>query len=82
MKKILFLLLAFGFSVSTFAQFNAMMQKKASVVAPFHRSQITNLDSPVVGEQSSNPIVSNKSVTTHPQVSVTMLTFKPTLPIK
>jgi hypothetical protein len=62
MKRFLFLVLALGIAVSSFAQFKALMQNKANVVAPMHKTTTTNVDLPVVGQQPANSYVSNKTI--------------------
>jgi hypothetical protein len=69
MKRLLFLILALGMTLSTFAQFGALMQKKANVVAPMHKT--TNIDLPVVGQLPPNNVVSNKSIMDDPVSSMT-----------
>jgi hypothetical protein len=71
MKKFLFLLLALGLGLSSFAQFDAMMKTKANLIAPMQRSLTTNIDIPVVGQQTPNSYVSNKSVLTDEVTAVT-----------
>jgi len=71
MKKFLFLVLALGMAVSSFAQYRASMQHRAKVIAPMHKSAITNIDLPVVGQQPPNSYVSNKSIMDDPVTAVT-----------
>ncbi|MCX6245689.1 MAG: T9SS type A sorting domain-containing protein [Bacteroidetes bacterium] len=69
MKKILFIFLAFGLTIGSQAQFKALMQKKANVIAPMQKNQ--NIDLPVVGELPGNGYVSNKNILADPVSSVT-----------
>ncbi len=71
MKKFLFLVLALGITVSSFAQYKALMQRKANVVAPMLKTKTTNIDLPVVGQQPQNGYVSNKSIMDDPVTAVT-----------
>jgi len=72
MKKLLFLMLALGFTVSTFAQFDAWVKKDAKFMAPMTLRNATGVDLPVVGQQTPNGIVSDKSVLTDPTTAVTV----------
>lgn len=71
MKKFLFLVLALGIAVSSFAQYGALMQKKANVIAPLLKTKSTNIDLPVVGQQPPNSYVSNKIIMDDPVTAVT-----------
>lgn len=71
MKKFLLFVLAIGIAISSFAQYGAMNQKRANIVAPRLRSVTTNLDLPVAGAQAPNSIVSNKSIMDDPITAVT-----------
>ena len=68
MKKFLFLVLALGMAVSSFAQYKSA-HNKAKAVAPMHKP--TNIDLPVVGQQPPNSYVSNKSIMDDPVTAVT-----------
>ncbi|MCX6245686.1 MAG: T9SS type A sorting domain-containing protein [Bacteroidetes bacterium] len=68
MKKMFLLLLVFGLTTGSFAQFNALMKKQAHITAPV---PVIAADLPVAGAQTPNPIVSNKSIMDDPIVSQT-----------
>jgi len=72
MKKILFLVLALGFTLSTFAQFDALMKKNAKVTGTAIRSTSIGIDLPVVGGQPPNAYVSNNIPLNDPVTAVTI----------
>ncbi|MCX6245688.1 MAG: T9SS type A sorting domain-containing protein [Bacteroidetes bacterium] len=69
MKRIIVTLFALILAISASAQFKALMQKKANVIAPMQKNP--NIDLPVVGELPANIYVSNKTMLTDPVSSVT-----------
>jgi hypothetical protein len=69
MKRILTLVIALCIGIGAFAQFDAMMQKKANVVLTGQRELISDL--PVIGVQQSNGYVPG-SILTDPVTAVTM----------
>ena len=71
MKKVLLFAIAACLTLGSFAQYGAMNQKRANIIAPKLKSVTTNLDLPVVGNMTPNTIVSNKIVLDDPAISVT-----------
>jgi hypothetical protein len=69
MKKILLLAIALCMAMAVSAQFSAMMQKKASVIAPLQKN--SNVDLPIVGQQPPNSYISNKSIMDDPVTCIT-----------
>jgi len=67
MKKFLFLVMALGVAVSSFAQYRAV--SRAKVIAPVNK--VKNIDLPVVGQQPPNSYVSNKSIMDDPVTAIT-----------
>src|ERR1039457_5713621 len=73
MKKILFVLLAFGVGIGLFAQYKPTFTKGGNtnlkVLKPV--KTIDNMDNSVIGSQSYNPFVSPKSTLDDPSTMVT-----------
>src|SRR5271157_2779657 len=72
MKKILCLVLALGFAVSTFAQFDAFVKRNPKAVGTVSGPAMNNIDLPVPGEQPPNGILPNKSILTDPITASTV----------
>ncbi len=69
MKRILLLTIALCIAIGASAQFGAMMQKKANVIASTQKT--SNIDLPVVGQHPPNSYVSNKSIMDDPVTCIT-----------
>ncbi len=72
MKKFLCLVLALGFAVSTFAQFDTFVKRNPKAVATVSGPAMNNIDLPVPGEQPPNGILPNKSILTDPIPATTV----------
>ena len=69
MKKVLLFTVGLCLFMSSFAQFNASVQKKSNVIATGQRG--VSIDLPVIAQQPQNVLVSNKSVLEDPVTAVT-----------
>ena len=69
MKKMLLLSFALCIGISVFAQYDALMRKKANIVAPMLKNN--SIDLPVVGQQPPNSYVSSKNINDDPVTAVT-----------
>ena len=58
-------------TMSSVAQFGALLKKNAKAVAPMTVNNFTNVDLPIVGQQSARTLVSNKSIIDDPVTATT-----------
>jgi len=71
MKKILFLTAVLCITISSFAQYQALLKKNAKAVAPTTLKAANGFDLPVVGQHPINSHVSNKSILDDPVTAMT-----------